>query len=150
MQQAKVPYRWQNPHVWQVQQMLHQGIVQPSTSPWAATAEMARKKDGTRCFCEDYRLLNNATIKDAHPLPRNEDTLESLHGAWISYTLDLKAGYWQISVNEDHRAKTAFHTSSGNVVQNDAICLIQCSSNLLPPYGFSIVRTGMGYMHYVF
>lgn len=32
-------------------------------------------------FCVDYRLLNEATIKDMHPLPRIDDTPESLHGA---------------------------------------------------------------------
>ena len=32
-------------------------------------------------FCVDFRKVNDATIKDAHPLPRIDDTLESLHGA---------------------------------------------------------------------
>ena len=30
-------------------------------------------------FCVDFRKVNDATIKDAHPLPRIDDTLESLH-----------------------------------------------------------------------
>ena len=39
------------------------------------------KKDGTLRFCIDFRELNDVTIKDAHPLPRIDDTLEALKGA---------------------------------------------------------------------
>ena len=42
---------------------------------------MVKKRDGTMRFCVDFRKMNDTTIKDAHPLPRIDDTLESLHGA---------------------------------------------------------------------
>lgn len=56
------------------------GIVEASHSPWAAPIVMVRKKDGTWHFCLDYRGLNSVTIKDAHPLPRTDDTLDALRG----------------------------------------------------------------------
>ena len=92
------PYRRQNPAVrreemTQVQQMLSSNVIRPLNSPWASPIVMVRKKDGSLRFCVDFRQLNAATIKDAHPLPRIDDLLDALHGAkWFS-TLDLKSGY---------------------------------------------------------
>ena len=99
----------------QVQQMLASDVIRPSNSPWASPVVMVRKKDGSLCFCVDFRQLNAATVKDAHPLPRIDDLLDALHGAlWFS-TLDLKSGYWQVPITERDKAKTAFRTSSGQL-----------------------------------
>ena len=116
------PYRQQNPAVRreemaQVQQMLSSNVIHPSNSPWASPVVMVRKKDGCLRFCVDFRQLNKATVKDAHPLPRIDDLLDALHGAkWFS-TLDLKSGYWQVPITEQVKAKTAFRTSSGQLFE---------------------------------
>ena len=107
------PYHHQNPEVRrqeqeQLKEMLEQGIVRPSSSPWASPVVMVKKKDGTLRFCIDFRKLNAVTIKDAHPLPRIDDTLETLKGAKYFSTLDLKSGYWQVPIKEEHRLKTTF------------------------------------------
>ena len=61
----------------------------------------------------DYHRLNLATVKDAYPLPRIDDTLDMLAGKrWFS-TLDLASGYWQVSLSPEARCKTAFATHSG-------------------------------------
>ena len=116
------PYRRQNPAVRreemaQVQQMLASNVIRPSSSPWASPVVMVRKKDGSLRFCVDFRQLNAATVKDAHPLPRIDDLLDALHGAkWFS-TLDLKSRYWQVPITEQDKAKTAFRTSGGQLYE---------------------------------
>ena len=61
--------------------------------------------------------MNDVTVKDAHPLPRIDDTLEALKGAKIFSTLDLKSGYWQVPIKEEHKSKTSFRTSSGQLYE---------------------------------
>lgn len=116
------PQRRQNPKVRgeeerQVQEMLREGVIRPSTSPWASPVVLVSKKDATLRFCVDFRRLNDVTVKDAMPLPRIDDTLDALHGArWFS-TLDLKQGYWQVPIEEQHKEKTAFRTSGGGLFE---------------------------------
>lgn len=52
-----------------VQDMLERGIVNPSSSLWAAPVVFVRNKDGSIRFCADYRRLNENTVKDVYPLP---------------------------------------------------------------------------------
>lgn len=74
---------------------------------------MVRKKDGTYRLCVDYCALNDCTIKDAYPLPRIQDTLDTLSTAkWFS-TLDLTSGYWQVELTPRARRAAAFCTRNG-------------------------------------
>ena len=112
----------------QVQQMLSSNVIRPSNSPWASPVVMVRKKDGSLRFCVDFRQLNAATVKDAHPLPRIDDLLNALHGAkWFS-TLDLKCGYWQVPITEQDKAKTAFRTSSGQLFEFNQVPFGLCNA----------------------
>ena len=64
----------------EVDKMLRQGIIEPSNSPWSSPIVLVDKKDGTYRFCVDFRKLNEATRKDAYPLPRTDDLLDELGG----------------------------------------------------------------------
>ena len=109
----RIPFALQDTVRAEVQKMLKQGVIKESSSPWSSPVLMVKKKDGTWRFCVDYRKLNAITHKDAYPLPRINETLESLSGSQFFTTLDLALGYWQVK-----KKKTAFSTREGHFESN--------------------------------
>ncbi|KRZ71102.1 Retrovirus-related Pol polyprotein from transposon 17.6 [Trichinella papuae] len=85
----------------------HSINTEPLCGPWSSPIVLVKKKDGSYRFCVGYRKLNYYTKKDAQPLPKIEETLETLSVAtWFS-TLDLPSGYWQVEVADEDKEKTA-------------------------------------------
>ena len=109
----KERYRHIPPHQYEevrqhLKEMLEIGAISESKSPWASAVVLVRKKDGSLRFCIDLRKLNARTVKDAYSLPRIEETLDCLNGAQWSTSLELKSGYWQVQLDEESKALTAF------------------------------------------
>jgi len=61
----------------QINKLLNLKVIEPSHSAWASPVVIVPKKNVKSRFCVDYRRLNNITKKEAYPLPRMEDFLES-------------------------------------------------------------------------
>ena len=99
----------------QVQEMLDQGIVTHSESPWNAPIWIVPKKadaSGKPKFriVIDYRKLNEKTIEDKYPLPQISDLLDKLGRCRYFSIIDLKSGFHQIEMDPESREKTAFST----------------------------------------
>ena len=109
----RIPAHYRDEVEKQLQDMLKQGIIQESSSPWMAPAVFVPKKSGEIRICIDYRELNKKTTKDAYPLPLPDEVQDRLAGSSVFSTLDLQCGYWQMPLNPDDRAKTAFCPGPG-------------------------------------
>ena len=114
----RVPFMMQPELDKEMSRMLEQGVVEPGQSPWASPVVLVRKKDGSIRFCVDYRRLNAVTRFDAYPLPRIDETIESLSGAKFFTTLDMISGYWQVGLTEEARLKSAFTVRGGLYLWN--------------------------------
>ena len=82
-----------------IKDMLAEGIIEESSSPWMAPAVYTKKKSGKIRLCVDYRALNKNTVKDAYPLPLPDEVQDRLSGCGMFSTLDLQSGYWQLPVH---------------------------------------------------
>ena len=97
----------------QLQEMVKEGIIRPSSSPWRAPAVYVPKRDGKDRIGVDFVQLNNITKKDSYPIPRPEGPQQMMAHKKVFSKLDLKSTYWQFPMSEQSIEKTAFCPGPG-------------------------------------
>lgn len=89
------------------------GYIRESTSPQASGFFFVSKKNGELRPCQDYRYLNEWTVKNAYPLPLISDLLDQLKGAKYFTKLDIRWGYNNVRIKDGDQWKAAFITPEG-------------------------------------
>ena len=107
----------------EIKRMLAARIISPTNSPWASPVVIVSKKavNGKSAprLCIDYGDVNQKTVKDAHPIPRTQLTLEQMQGNPRYFTsLDLFSGFHQIGMTERAKQRSAFVTPFGHYHYN--------------------------------
>lgn len=102
----------------QVQQLLDDGIIRPSRSPYNSPVWIVPKKadsSGTKQYrmVIDYRKLNTVTIADRYPIPDINEVIAHLGRNTFFSVLDLKSGFHQIPLRESDIEKTSFSINNG-------------------------------------
>ena len=96
----------------QAHQMIADGLVGPSKSPYSAPIMLSKKKCGGWRFLTDFRKVNACCTKVVYPLPRIEDSIQRLENPKFFSSMDLTKGFWQIPIHPDDRKFFAFSTEN--------------------------------------
>ena len=97
-----------------VKEQLRKGYIWPSKSPQTAPVFFVGKKDGKKRMVQNYRYLNEWTIKNNYPLPLISDVLENIGTKKLFIQMDLRWGYNNVRIKEGDKWKAAFMTSEGS------------------------------------
>ena len=75
------------------QEQLRKGYIKPSKSPQTAPVFFVGRKNGKKRMVQDYRYLNEWTIKNNYPLPLILDVVENIGTKKVFTKMDLRWGY---------------------------------------------------------
>src|SRR5579871_6729633 len=117
------------------------GIIEKCESPWATPILFIKKKNGKLRLVVDYHKLNKVTRKDAYPLPRIDELLDSLGNMTMFSTLDMCSGFYQIEVDLKSHEKTAFVMKYGTYQYNQ-LPMGLCNSPAIFQYLVDIIFAG--------
>ena len=97
-----------------IQEQLRKGYIRPSKSPQTAPVFFVEKKDGKKKMVQDYRYLNEWTIKNNYPLPLISDVVENIGMKKVFTKMDLRWGYNNVRIKEGDKWKAAFTIPEGS------------------------------------
>lgn len=96
-----------------VEELLRDGIVEeakPGKYVTQANAPPKKDADGKftqRRFCVNFKQLNKRTLWDPYEIPKINDCLHMRDARYFS-KIDLRSGFWQVSIAKKDRDKTTF------------------------------------------
>ena len=96
-----------------LKEILEKGYIRSSQSPMASPFFFVKKKDGKLQPCQDYRYLNDWTVKNAYPLLLISELMDKLKGAKCFSKMDVQWGYNNIRIKQGDKWKAAFKTNKG-------------------------------------
>ena len=89
------------------------GYIRPSKSPYASPFFFIKKKDGKLRPVQDYRKVNEWTIRNRYPLPLIPELINRVKGASLFSKFDVRWGYNNIRIKPGDEWKAAFITNKG-------------------------------------
>ena len=96
-----------------IKEQSERGYIWKSKSPYASTFFFIKKKDGKLRPIQDYRKLNQYTIRNKYPLPLILELITQVKDASIFSKFDIHWGYNNIRIKEGDQHKVAFKTKYG-------------------------------------
>ena len=92
----------------EIDAMLRDNIIEPSTAPYMSPIVVVKKSDGSNRICIDYRKLNKVTVFDPEPMPQMQEIFADVSGSRYFSKFDFCKGYWQVPMKPDDKDLTTF------------------------------------------
>jgi len=96
-----------------VKEQLRKGYIRLSKSLQTAPVFFVGKKDRKKRMVQDYRYLNEWTVKNNYLLPLISDVVENMGTKKVFTKMDLRWGYNNVRIKEGDEWKAAFTTLEG-------------------------------------
>jgi len=96
-----------------VKEHLAKGYIRPSKSPYATPFFFIKKKDGKLRPVQDYRRLNEWTIRNRYPLPLIPQLINRVRMKKLFTKFDVRWGYNNVRIKKGDEWKAAFITNEG-------------------------------------
>jgi hypothetical protein len=96
-----------------IDEHLKKGYIKPSKSPYASPFFFIKKKDGKLRPVQDYRKVNQYTIKNRYPLPLIPELIARVKGDTLFTKFDVRWGYNNVRIKDGDQWKAAFITNQG-------------------------------------
>ena len=96
-----------------IKEQEEKGYIQKSKSPYVSAFFFIKKKDGKLRPIQDYRKLNQYTIRNKYPLPLILDLISQVKDVNLFSKFDVRWGYNNIRIKEGDQHKAAFKTKYG-------------------------------------
>ncbi|GFX15009.1 retrovirus-related Pol polyprotein from transposon 17.6 [Trichonephila clavipes] len=130
------PYRYEKVKQgiidYHIEKMLQEGAIHPIQSPYASPVVLTRKNNGLPSdspeayrFAIDFRKLKSITKCLRYPLPVIDDLIRNIPHNGIESTLDLKSGYFQLSISPKYMEKAAFITRMASLHSSECRLVFQ-------------------------
>ncbi len=97
-----------------IDDQLSKGYIRPSKSPQTSPVFFVPKKDGRKRMVQDYRYINEHTVKNNYPLPLISQLVDKLKGSKWFTKIDLRWGYNNVRIKEGDEWKAAFVCHRGS------------------------------------
>lgn len=96
-------------------ELLVRDIIEPKSGPtsWVSPLVVVGKANGEPRLCLDLRRVNEAILREHHPMPMVDDYIARLGRGKIWSKLDIREAFLQVELAEESRDVTAFITSRG-------------------------------------
>lgn len=96
-----------------IESLEKRGVIRKSDSQWRNPIRALEKPDGSVRLVSNLMCLNDLTEKDSYTIPEMKRIVEATVGSNYISIFDLREGYYQVEIAEEHRFKTAFEFDGG-------------------------------------
>lgn len=98
-----------------MEELLKLDVIEKVEGPtsWVNPLVVVEKPNGDIRICLDMRQANQAIVREKHPVPTVEETLQEVSNAKVFSKLDLNMAFHQIELHPDSRDITTFAAPNG-------------------------------------